>query len=215
MLLGICDRLFSKIKKFLPEFRKAIKPKCRYRYQSKVEFISRLIRSSTMLRKSLGFLFGATVLTGLSASFAAPSQAEEGVRFYCDNSGYVPVTVAHSYDTGYKTQIIKWTSSYFDYSGYDAETRCGQVSARFQKAYNEGRLNYITAGIVNDQTVVCATDAGGSCNSRNILFTLKPGADAGVTLQRIFDVRDSGSSALEESGGRSYVNVSEFLKQDK
>jgi hypothetical protein len=165
-----------------------------------------------MLRNSLGFLLGATVLTGLSASFATPSQAAEGVRFYCDNSGDVPTTVAYSYDTGYKTQVIRWVSDYFDYSGYDAETRCGQVSARFQKAFDQDRLNYLTAGIVNDQTVVCATYAGGSCNSRNILFTLKPGTDAAVTLQQIFNVRDLGASALEESGGRTYINFDKVLK---
>ncbi|PSB00764.1 COP23 domain-containing protein [Merismopedia glauca] len=166
-----------------------------------------------MLRKSLSFLFGATVLTSLSATFATPSQAAEGVRFYCDNSGDVPTTVAYSYDTGYKTQVIRWVSDYFDYSGYDAYTRCSQVSRRFQSAYNEDRLDYVTAGVVNGQTVVCATYAGGSCNSRNLLFTLKPGSNAGETLQRIFDVRDLGASALEESSGRTYINFSQVLKK--
>lgn len=166
-----------------------------------------------MVRKSLGFLFGATVLTGLSASFATPSHADLGTRFYCDNSGYVPVTVAESYDTGYRTEVIRWTSNYFDYAGYSPEVRCGEVSARFQKAYDEGRLDYITAGRVNRQTVVCATYAGGSCNRGNILFTLKPGQDAGRALQQIFEVRDLGAGALEESGGSTYIKFSKLVKQ--
>jgi hypothetical protein len=167
-----------------------------------------------MLRKSLSFLFGATVLTGLSASFAAPSHANEGVRFYCDTSGYVPVTVAHSYDTGYKTEVIRWVSDYFDYSGYTPEKRCYQVSARFQAAYNKGTLDYLTVGIVNNQKVVCATYSGGSCNSRNVLFTLKQDSDAALALQRLFDVRDLGASALEESSGRPYINFSAVLEKE-
>ncbi|MEH2116442.1 COP23 domain-containing protein [Nostoc sp.] len=85
------------------------------------------------------------------------------------------------------------------------------MSARFQQAHNNGSLDYITAGVVNGLPVICAASPGGSCNTSNLLFTLKRGVNAAETLQRLFDVRDGAGPALYESKGRTYVNLTKKL----
>lgn len=162
-----------------------------------------------MLRKCLSVLAGATLLSGMGAIISSPSYAN-GTVFLCDTSGSIPKTVARN-SSGRTLTVINWVSEYFSGSGYDSVTRCQEVSARFQKARNNGSLDYITAGIVNGYPVVCTTTPGGSCNSQNVLFTLKRNANAAVVLQRLFDVRDSAGPALYESSGRTYINLNPTL----
>lgn len=165
-----------------------------------------------MLRKSLVALSGVVALSSIGTVFSAPSYADS-VNFYCDTTGSLPTLVARSDAGGVKTPIIRFYSEYFADSGYNSYERCYQVANRFQSAYDDGRLEYITAGIVNRQTVVCATYSGGSCNSSNTLFTLKPGANAADTLQRLFDVRDLSAGPLFESTGRPYIQFSNLIEK--
>lgn len=156
-----------------------------------------------------------TVLSGASyAQYSYEEKYEPAVKFYCQEDSYIPTTVAVDSQTGYKREVVKWYSDYFEGSGYDNITRCREVSARFQRAYNTGSLDYITAGIVNGYQVVCATSAGGSCTTSNVLFTLKRDANAAETLQALFDVRDLGSGPLYESSGRTYINMNQLLETD-
>ncbi|MDJ1181603.1 COP23 domain-containing protein [Roseofilum casamattae] len=163
-----------------------------------------------MLSKSLGVLAGAALLTGLGAVISQPSYAQT-VRFSCVMSAGLPTTIATNTINGNSIAVVRWYSEYFAASGYDPVTRCQQVSGRFQSARDSGRLDYITAGIVNGLPVVCATTAGGRCNGSNVLFTLKPGQNAADRLQRLFDVRDLGAGPLYESGGRPYIDVAKLL----
>lgn len=165
-----------------------------------------------MLKKFLSLLSGLAFLGGVGVVFNAPSYANyPKIQFSCDSSGSLPKTVAKNNVTGQSLIVVKWYSEYFTGSGYNPLTRCREVSARFQRAYGTGELNYITAGIVNNYSVICATTAGGSCNGSNVLFTLKRGTNAAVTLQRLFDVRESAGPALYESSGRTYINLKEKL----
>jgi hypothetical protein len=165
-----------------------------------------------MLKKFLSLLSGLALLSGVGAVFSAPSYANyPAIQFSCDTSGHLPKTVAINTATGQGLTVIKWYSEYFSGSGYDSLTRCNEVSARFQRAYGTGELNYITAGIVNGYSVICATTPGGGCNGRNVLFTLKRGANAAATLQRLFDVRESAGPALYEASGRTYINLQQKL----
>ncbi|MDL5045181.1 COP23 domain-containing protein [Oscillatoria amoena NRMC-F 0135] len=163
-----------------------------------------------MLRKSLGIVAGAAFLTGLGAVASQPSYAQS-IQFSCVMDRGLPTTVARNTATGNSLPVVRWYSEYFSGSGYDPVTRCQQVSGRFQSARNSGRLNYITAGVVNGLPVVCATNAGGRCDGSNVLFTLKPGQNAADSLQRLFDVRDLGAGPLYESGGRQYIDVAKML----
>ena len=110
--------------------------------------------------------------------------------------------------------LVKWVSHYFARSGYDPETRCQEVSNRFDQFYRQGRLNFVTTGIVNRLPVVCvAGQLGGPCTG--VLFTLKPNEDASRVIQQLFDVRAGASGPLFESGERQYIDIKnhiEYLK---
>ncbi|MCU0517948.1 MAG: COP23 domain-containing protein [Oscillatoria sp. Prado101] len=141
-------------------------------------------------------LTAAALAIGATASLQRPSQAQNttfqcGVWVNGPNAG-VPVTYART-PRGV-VPIINWVSDHFTDSGYTPMRRCLEVTSRFQSAYNNGTLNYITTGVKNGQPVVCVTSASnGPCSS--ILFTLKPGTDASRTLQAIFDIQNMGAAA--------------------
>ncbi|MGK7877672.1 MAG: COP23 domain-containing protein, partial [Xenococcaceae cyanobacterium] len=99
-----------------------------------------------MLRKSLIFFAGTALLTALEAVVSQPSYAYP-VEFSCVMEAGWPTTMARNVNTNRTLPVIRWQSQYFAGSGFDNFTRCQLVSSRFQKAYNSGDLNYITAGI--------------------------------------------------------------------
>lgn len=165
-----------------------------------------------MLRKAVSLLSGLAVVGSSVFAFNAPSYASGNIQFQCDTTGAIPATVARNKATGKKLTVIRWYSEYFAGSGYDSTTRCMEVSDRFHNSYRNGSLDYITAGIINGMPVICAATPGSSCNNKNILFTLKKGTNAAVTLQRLFDVRDSaGPSLMEQSDNKIYVNLGKKL----
>jgi hypothetical protein len=119
----------------------------------------------------------ATLLIG-----AAPLASKAGsTTFSCQVVGGVPATVANT-PAGQRT-VIRWVSGYISGSGYTPMTRCRGVSERFQTYMNQGGLNYITTGYMNNLPVVCVTSSdGGGC--QGLLFTLKSGENASRVLQQ-------------------------------
>lgn len=143
----------------------------------------------------------------LSAALPWPVRAAD-TTFACHQVGGVPATVAHT-PNGQRT-VIRWVSGYFSGSGYTPMTRCREVSERFQTYMNQGVLNYITTGYMNNMPVVCVTGSeGGGC--QGLLFTLKSGENASRVLQQLFEVRSGVGGPLNESGERVYIKVSEIL----
>lgn len=144
-----------------------------------------------------------------------PSQAQ-GSTFVCGVSQGQPATIAQT-PRG-NIPVIVWVSQYFSRSGFNPQARCQDVSSRFQSFYSQGALNFITAGIVNGQPVVCATGAaGGPCNNTNVLFTLKPGESAARVIQGLHQIRGGAAGPLYEStrqrssSNSDSINVSDFL----
>ncbi|MGL5134802.1 MAG: COP23 domain-containing protein [Planktothrix sp.] len=140
-------------------------------------------------------------------------QYTETIRqeFYCDlSSDGIPTTFVKN--TRGTFPVIRWVSRIFDDAGYVPETRCRQVSSKFQQFQKRGLLNYVTTGRVNNQPVICVSNAqDGPC--LGILFTLKPNQNANRTLQQLFDLRANASAgALEESNGRLYLDLSEYIQ---
>lgn len=79
--------------------------------------------------------FGIASLTalGVTATFNQPSHAQS-TSFYCGTtSGNVPTTLART-PSG-EREVIRWVSRYFSGSGYNPQTRCEEVSSRFQTNY--------------------------------------------------------------------------------
>lgn len=142
---------------------------------------------------------------------AEPISYEGGDTFVCGGDDYgSPTTYVES--GGQSLPLIHWVSEYFSGSGYDPLTRCEQVTERFNRFYEDGRLNFITTGFVNRQPVVCVSGyIGGPCT--DVLFTLKPGEDAAQAIQQLFDVRVGQSGPLYESGSRVYFDLKDRLSE--
>ncbi|MBO1049464.1 MAG: hypothetical protein HEQ10_17790 [Dolichospermum sp. DEX182a] len=122
------------------------------------------------------------------AAISQPSYAG-GTKFYCAAKGGQYFTFASTEDGG-KSKVIGWTSTDFP-KPYDPKYRCQEVSPRFQRNYNNGTLKTIATGIVNGQPVICSgSDSSTVCNSGNLLFTLKPGANRKAVANRLFNRKD-------------------------
>jgi Circadian oscillating protein COP23 len=107
--------------------------------------------------------------------------------------------------------LVIWDSSAFNSAGFSPSVRCQKVTKKFTGLYSRGQLKYLATGRVNNQPVICATvSKSGSCNSNNMLFTLKPGADPRGVLQQLNAVRNraAGSNAVEESASMAPTNPS-------
>lgn len=145
----------------------------------------------------------------------APQPAPvQRTSFICA-SGANGLPTTYAVTTRGQVPVIRWFSDYFSSGGFTPERRCQEVSARFQNFYNSGQLNFIASGYVNGQAVVCATQASGRpCSGANVLFTLKPGSNAGETVQRLFNIRAGASGPLYESQDEPsavYIDFKQFL----
>ncbi|MGD1914208.1 MAG: COP23 domain-containing protein [Rivularia sp. (in: cyanobacteria)] len=105
-------------------------------------------------------------------------------------------------------------------AGYNPQRRCEEVSSRFQRHYNQGSLDFITAGYLNNQPAICAGNGGIPCTSEKLLFTLKPGQNAANTIQQLFNIRTGAAGPLYESTRRvsqsssvSVVDMNKFLRE--
>jgi Circadian oscillating protein COP23 len=161
---------------------------------------------------------GSTVAVVASLASVSPSQAQGQTNFVCSRSGGVPATVAQ---TPYgNVTIIKWVSGYFTEAGFDPQTRCQKVSERFQRYHESGKMDYLTTGWINRQSVVCvANSRGGNCASdlaeEGLLFTLKPSSDPGDTLRNLLSVRVRATSTPLSENLRErqvYVDMKCLLK---
>jgi hypothetical protein len=169
-------------------------------------------------------LLGAAIALSGTTLFSQPSNAcpigepcipeqhafDDRNIFFCDQRHGSPTTAVRT--PGGVMPVIRWVSHYFLPSGYNPQTRCQDVSARFQTYYNNGMLNYITTGIVNRQPVVCVTDStGGPC--QGVLFTLKPHQNASKVIEKLFDIRAGASGPLYESSSRVYFDMNQYLQK--
>ncbi|MCC5627043.1 COP23 domain-containing protein [Nostoc sphaeroides CHAB 2801] len=163
-----------------------------------------------MLRKSLSILGGIAVISGLGAVFSTPSYASPG-PFSCDTNNLTTVVGEG------RSVIMRWRTNQFSEAGYSPLQRCLEVSERFNSFYSSGQLDFITAGYVNGQPVVCATTSGGSCNRSNVLFTLnrRNKQNVAAILQTLFDNRAGASGAvINESSERVYIDVKKLIGEE-
>lgn len=140
-------------------------------------------------RTLVSILTTSFVALGATLTFQQPTRAGDTV-FFCAVSPAtnLPTTYASKPSTDkFAKPVIRWYSDYFSSAGYTPWTRCQEVTGRFQKAYDRGLLSNVTTGYVNGLPVVCAS-SGSGCNSDNLLFTLKKGADAAAAVQKLFNI---------------------------
>lgn len=129
-------------------------------------------------------------------------------NFACEQVDGVPTTVAKTKSA--EIPIIKWVSNDFDAAGWEPQKRCAEVSGRFQAYYQDGSLRFITTGQLNGENAICTAEReGGDC--KNLLFTVRPGRNPQVTLQKLIAIRHNSNEALTETGKRPYLNVDKLL----
>jgi hypothetical protein len=109
---------------------------------------------------------------GSTASRPTPS----GGRFFCDQTGTTPATIARSRTQG-DVRLIEWTSDWAP-PPYSPVVRCEQVSERMAALQQQYGTLRITVGYLSNQPVVCAarsSDEGrnGICASDGLIITLQ------------------------------------------
>lgn len=126
------------------------------------------------------------------------------VNFLCGEDGGTPATVAKAKDSK-QFFVILWKSDVFKQAGYDAATRCKQVSARFEEFNKANLFTYLTSGKLNGQPVICLTGkADGACGDdsvslkQGLLFTLKPDENSNQTLEALATVLQSENGSTQE-----------------
>jgi hypothetical protein len=129
----------------------------------------------------------------------------EQVSFSCGQDGSTPSTIAKIKDQN-EVVVILWSATVFAEAGYDPQTRCKQVSARFEKYQKAKALVYLTAGKINGQSVLCVTSKEeGGCGEGipvdtegGLLYTLKPGSNAGAVLEELATAIKSQDKATQK-----------------
>jgi hypothetical protein len=169
----------------------------------------------TVTARALGI--ASLTALGMTAIFDRPSFAQS-TTFFCGMSGNVPTTLARMAN-GETREVIRWVSYHFSDSGYDPQTRCEQVSSRFQTNYDRGYLDFITAGYLNGLPAICAGNGSSPCSSDRLLFTLKPEQDAAREIQQLFNIKTGSAGPLYEStrdssssSGSSVIDMKQFLE---
>jgi hypothetical protein len=184
-------------------------------------FITRIIMQSIISKTCSGLLVAGLLATGLPAQ-AQDTPTEErpaSLQFFCGQTfdsasgGQIPTTLVWQPEKEGNVALIRWKSEYF---GKDTQKRCQLVSAKFQKLWNSGQLNFITAGTVKKQPIVCGVASeGDTCSGQNQLFQLKPFADSSNLIAQLEGVfQGKVSSPVYESGGGAskYLNMRSLLR---
>ncbi|NEP45396.1 MAG: hypothetical protein F6K35_41725 [Okeania sp. SIO2H7] len=164
-------------------------------------------------------LGGLIVAIAATTARAQANQVQNSSKFYCGDLNGTPATYVRARRGS--VPIIVWVDDSFP-APWDPLTRCRDISARFQRFYDNGQLNYIKAGRLNRQSVLCITRTQpGECLSGGLLITLKPETNPQLTLQRLRDIQISGSGVpIELSAsqqifyinGEAYLNMRAFLE---
>ncbi|HEY9693014.1 MAG TPA: COP23 domain-containing protein [Oculatellaceae cyanobacterium] len=153
---------------------------------------------------------------------AAPtfSQTEpDKVTFFCRSmvditSGEnIPTTIAWIPERQGHIRLIGWKSEYF--YRWNPQARCQAVTQKMQNLSNQGRLNFLATGAVNNYPVICALASQGQpCDSSNQLFTIKSHDKPDEVLARLLQVFEGTASSLfyQNAGQKSYLSVNSFFR---
>ena len=169
-----------------------------------------------------------TLSSGLNAQAQIPGdRSSSDIQFACGQSfdrntqQYVFTTFA--WNSKHKKPIITWKQETFSDAGFDPQKRCETVSPKFQEAYANQSLKFLTHGTINGQPVICTSSLLGE-DCQTLLITLLPEDDPLQTLEQLSNIflgyansplEQSSAESIHEVGDRVYVEVDieEFLNQ--
>jgi Circadian oscillating protein COP23 len=144
-----------------------------------------------------------------------PAEAKKSVVFTCtDVSGRLATAVQTKKGN---VPLVYWDSAAFNSAGFSPQVRCQKVTQRFTNLYGSGQLKYLAVGKVRSQSVICGLKVSkASCNSENMLFTIKPESDPRNVLRQLNAVRNraANSAAVNESSAPIAANPSTDTQVD-
>lgn len=147
---------------------------------------------------------------------SAQAETQSSDRFFCGTSRDsatgkdIPVTIART-PRG-NVSMILWKSTFFATSlnDFTPQSRCQEVSRRFQSFYRSGTLSFLTTGKINGQNVICAAaEYGSPC--KGLLLTLEPNDDPQKVLKDLLDLRTRARGPITRGEESTYIDVEEFL----
>ncbi|MEM8779915.1 MAG: COP23 domain-containing protein [Cyanobacteria bacterium P01_G01_bin.49] len=142
-------------------------------------------------------------------------KAENKIEFVCgesfdpDGGDRLPTTFA--WTPRGKIAVVRWATK--DFPNYPPERRCQEVAPRFQAAYDNGTLNLLTNGTMDNQPVICTTqNVGEGCNT--LLVTLRPQDDSRQFLEQIVSLLNGEKVGPPKHTNQRYIqiNIEEFLQ---
>ncbi|WP_199338704.1 MULTISPECIES: COP23 domain-containing protein [Nostoc] len=172
------------------------------------------------LKPIISLLTGCALTTVCVTSMVSQAKADDEVRFICA-LGYDQVTnlrfpTTYAWTSRGKIAIIRWKYAWFNSKNVTPEQRCEQVSSRFQTAYNNQSLAYITNSKLNNQPVICtAKEVDAPCNTT--LLTLRPEDDPQQILEDLKEIlRGRATKPIEHSSKQEPVyykiDINKFLQ---
>lgn len=126
-------------------------------------------------------------------------------KFFCSMNGGIPTTLVRT--ARGNIPMIRWVNASFP-PPWVPRQRCEEISTRFQHFYNEGTLNFLRAGRLRGQPVLCvASTEGGPCVTDGVLVTFMPGTNPQDVLQQLLNYRSAtGGQYIELSGSKKGGN---------
>ncbi|PHJ65240.1 hypothetical protein VF14_14365 [Nostoc linckia z18] len=167
---------------------------------------SKTMKLQLFNQRLIGIVTAALSAFTTTATINQPSYAS-GTTFYCAKSNGVPITFARTQD-GRKVPMIRWVSQDYFPKEWTNERRCQEVSRRFQRSYDNGTLKYIKTGTLRGETVVCAApNQNAACTNSTLLFTLKRGSNAKLTMRRLLNRRGLVAGNVLNETSEDTVNI--------
>ena len=149
------------------------------------------------------------------ANFNNVSQAQTSdIQFTCGVSTNeksnkpVPTTMVTFKDK--KIPLIQWVKKI---GTWTPQERCKVVSSNFQKAQQEGSLQYLTNATQGSSNVICAaTEVGGSC--KTLIMTLRPSDNSAQLLGEIKEsLRSRLAGTIQHSSGHPQLYIQLDLEE--
>jgi hypothetical protein len=159
----------------------------------------------------------------IAPSTASPSPIPTSSRYFCDQAGEVPLTMARSRRTNSSFPLIEWTSDWAP-APYSPAERCQAVSTRLAEVDAQTDRLILTAGTLNRQPVVCAAEdreqaRQGICAANGLVLTAQTRREAEDVirgLQTSFTQIVAGTSpdivpaTSAREGTVPYIDLSDF-----
>jgi hypothetical protein len=161
-------------------------------------------------------ILGGAIATWQILGQSAVVNAQRG-QFFCGKDGDGTPITAFSHPSRGDVIIIRWESNYFKEKGFDPQSRCQEVSPKFQQYRDQSKLQYITTGRKNGSNIICVAEGDRlpclNDKDQGQLWTLKPESNPNEVLAALKDRRAGGDKVLVESQ-QIWVKVNDLVENN-